>query len=209
LQDELALMQRHAGEVAERARLAREIHDTVAQELSSIRLLTRAALDAPEDPRHTLEQVEDLAARTSREVRDIIAALTPQELQDQALPSAITRVAGRFDDHIDLTVHTEDIPTLPPQHEVALLRTCQSALSNVARHANATRVTVTLTRVGDSIRLDVRDDGIGFDPESGQGYGLRFMRERLTDLGGGLDVESAPNAGTALSAHVPITRVET
>lgn len=207
LQDELALTQRHAGQVAERTRLAREIHDTVAQDLSSIRLLTRATLETGEDHRRTLEQVEQIAARTTREVREIIAALTPAELEDQALPAAIKRLSSRFEDSFDLAVHVEEIPALPPQNEVALLRTCQSALSNVLRHAAATRVAVTLTSVGESVRLDVRDDGIGFDPDSAQGYGLRFMRDRLRSVGGGLDVESSPGSGTALSAHVPIVKV--
>lgn len=207
LQDELALTQRHAGVVSERARLAREIHDTVAQDLSSMRLLSRAALDKDDGVRETLEQVERIAARTSREVREIIAALTPAELTDQALPTALTRLAGRFEPEIHVEVHVEEIPALAAETEVALLRTAQSALSNVLRHAGASRVALSLTTAGESIRLDVRDDGRGFDPASARGYGLRFMTERLTSLGGGLDVESAPGRGTALSAHVPISTV--
>ena len=207
LQDELALTQRHAGVVAERSRLAREIHDTVAQELSSIRLLTRAALERDSGFQATLEQVEQLAARSSREVREIIAALTPEELADQALPAALERLAGHFEADFLVELHVEEVPAMTVEGEVALLRMAQSALSNVRRHSRATRVALTLAVAGDSVRLDVRDDGVGFDPAAAHGYGLRFMSERLSALGGGLDVESSPGRGTALSGHVPISRV--
>lgn len=207
LQDELALTQRHAGVVAERTRLAREIHDTVAQEVSSIRLLTRAALDSGTGFQETLEQVEDLSARTTRDVREIIAALTPRELEDQALPAALKRLAARFEADFEVELHVEEIPALSVEAEGALLRMAQSALSNVRRHSRATRVALTLARAGQSVRLDVRDDGIGFDPSSAHGYGLRFMSERLGALGGGLDVESSPGRGTAISAHAPIVKV--
>jgi signal transduction histidine kinase len=116
---------------------------------------------------------------------------------------------------IEATLHADDdLPALGLDAEVALLRTAQSALANVRSHAGASRVVVTLADAGDAVRLDIVDDGIGFDATrwdaqggvSGQGggYGLRSMRARLRELGGGLDVESAPGDGTALSAHVPL-----
>ena len=93
------------------------------------------------------------------------------------------------------------------------MRTTQGALANVRRHARASRVVVSLSEIGDSVRLDIVDDGIGFDPaavsarptapESG-GYGLRSTRARLRQLGGGLDIESGQGEGTALTAHVPL-----
>jgi signal transduction histidine kinase len=104
----------------------------------------------------------------------------------------------------------EDFPVLPTAVEVALLRTAQSALANVRRHSEAGRVVVSLSAWGQDVRLDVVDDGKGFDvdavralPADG-GYGLRAIRERLRELGGGLDVESASGDGTALSAHIPL-----
>ena len=100
--------------------------------------------------------------------------------------------------------------TLPMPVEVTLLRAAQSALANVRQHSKATHVQVTLARSDDEIRLDV-DDGVGFDtqavpalPTLDGGYGLRAMRERLAELGGGLDVESEPGGGTALSVHIPV-----
>ncbi|MDN5559306.1 MAG: sensor histidine kinase, partial [Ruaniaceae bacterium] len=94
--------------------------------------------------------------------------------------------------------------------EVALLRTAQSALANVRLHAQATRVVVSLIDADDSVRLDIIDDGVGFDLNAWErsartsSYGLRFMRARLRELGGGLDVESTPGEGTAISVHLPI-----
>ncbi|HEY9424759.1 MAG TPA: ATP-binding protein, partial [Microterricola sp.] len=105
------------------------------------------------------------------------------------------------------------LPALATTVEVALLRTAQSALANVRQHAGASRVVVNLADAGDSVRLDIVDNGSGFDagawdtgPGSAGGYGLHSMRARLRELGGGLDVESAAGEGVALSAHVPLAR---
>ncbi|MHA3725221.1 sensor histidine kinase [Leucobacter sp. HY1910] len=243
LQDELALAQRQSGAMGERARIARDVHDTVAQGLSSIRLIAHAAssVSVPrgETPPGPLEQIEQLAGESLRDVRRIIAALTPAELETGALAGALERMIDRFahehgteaDDtggaaagtvggagspaaaepqarlHVD-----EALPQLPVDIEVALLRVAQSALANVRQHARAARVDVTLSAAGGEVRLDVRDDGVGFDPElepapragESSSFGLRLMRERLRDLGGGLDIESAPGEGCAISAYLPL-----
>ncbi len=217
LQEELALTQRHSGALAERARISRDIHDTIAQGLSSIALLVRAERNAPAGPSssRTLEQIEVLAADSLVDVRRIVAELTPSELQDNALAMALERLMQRFEEetgvftvlHVDAT-----LPRLPTAQEVALLRTAQSALANVRQHAEATRVVVSLLDADDTVRLDVVDDGRGFDPSDvgarsssvTSSYGLAFMRDRLRERGGGLDVESAPGEGTALSGYLPI-----
>lgn len=204
LQDELALTQRHAGKIAERTRLAQEIHDTVAQDLASTLLFLRTALEQNHNLGETLQQTERVIARASRDIREIITALTPSDLADQALPTAITRLSSRFKDHLHINLHLEDIPPLSVEKEVALLRTCQSALSNVQRHSKATRVAISLSTAGDTVLLDIRDNGQGFNPGSSQGYGLRLMNERLRSLEGTLEIESTPGAGTALSATLPI-----
>ncbi|WP_228760110.1 sensor histidine kinase [Pseudactinotalea sp. HY158] len=216
LHDELALTQRHAGRIAERTRLARDIHDTVAQGLSSISLLARATSAPAADTGRGLAQIESLARDNLEDLRRIIAALTPSELTDQALPGALARLVERFgaETGIDVSLHVDDsVPVLEARAEVALLRTAQSALGNVRRHAKASRVVLTLVDAGDLIRLDVIDDGEGFDiaatgrpraDRSGStGYGLGFMRGRLRELGGGLDVESTPGEGSAVSAYLP------
>lgn len=216
LQDELALAQRHSGAIAERARISRDIHDTIAQALSSIRLLAHAGAGRTEDPEaaRALAQVETLAGDSLADVRRIVAALVPAELEDDALASALQRMLDRAHDDAGLAVelHVDDsMPILPTEVEVALLRTAQSALANVRLHARASRVVMSLIDADDTVRLDILDDGAGFDQpaweqdaDAGSSYGLRFMRARLRELGGGLDIESTPGEGTALSIHLPI-----
>lgn len=216
LQDELALAQRHSGAIAERARISRDIHDTIAQALSSIRLLAHAGAGRTEDPdaARTLAQVETLAGDSLADVRRIVAALAPVELDDDALAAALQRMLDRIRDETGLQgeLHVDDsMPILPTEVEVALLRTAQSALANVRLHARASRVIMSLIDADDSVRLDIIDDGTGFDQpaweqdaDAGSSYGLRFMRARLRELGGGLDIESTPGEGTALSIHLPI-----
>lgn len=219
LQEELALTQRHSGAIAERTRISRDIHDTIAQGLSSIALLVRAELAPPVagNATRTLAQVEALAADSLVDVRRIVAELTPSELQDNALAAALGRMLQRFGDETGVitVLHVDEtLPVLPTSHEVALLRTAQSALANVRLHADASKVVVSLVDADDTVRLDVVDDGRGFDPADmgstassvGSSYGLVFMRDRLRERGGGLDVESTPGEGTALSGHLPMAR---
>lgn len=217
LQDELALAQRQSGAITERTRISRDIHDTVAQSLSSIRLLSHAEASRTDDPSaiRTLNQVETLASDSLADVRRIVAALVPAELENGALPAALQRMLDRS--HAETGVQTDlrvddSLPLLPTEVEVALLRTAQSALANVRLHARASRVVMSLIDADDSVRLDIIDDGNGFDVAAWEqtagsetsSYGLRFMRARLRELGGGLDIESSPGAGTAISAHLPI-----
>lgn len=224
LQDELALVQRESGAVAERTRISRDIHDTIAQALSSIRLLAHAGASRTDDADalRTLEQIETLAGDSLSDVRRIVAALAPIELEDNALPAALRRMLARAEDESGLhtALHVDEaLPALPTEVEVALLRTAQSALANVRLHAGAGRVVMSLIDSGPTVRLDLIDDGTGFDvpaweqarePGSGAAsYGLRFMRARLRELGGGLDIESTPGEGTAISAHLPIRPITT
>ncbi|MDQ0614519.1 signal transduction histidine kinase [Microbacterium sp. W4I4] len=217
LQDELALAQRQSGAIAERTRISRDIHDTIAQALSSIRLLAHAGAgrSADAEAARTLTQVETLAGDSLADVRRIVAALVPAELEGDVLAAALRRMLDRAHDEVGLQVelHVDDtLPLLPTEVEVALLRTAQSALANVRLHSGATRVVMSLVDADRTVRLDVTDDGAGFDApawekhtESGSSsYGLRFMRGRLRELGGGLDIESAPGEGTTISVHLPI-----
>ncbi|WP_254409753.1 sensor histidine kinase [Streptomyces sp. AC495_CC817] len=217
LQDELARTQRESGASAERTRVSRDIHDTVAQSVSSIGMLARSALESDTDAARTraLEQIAALAAEGLADARRIVDDLMPAELDGTALGDALRRMLQRLTEEtgIAATLHAdEDVPAPGLDAEVALLRTAQSALANVRAHSGATLVVVTLADAGDAVRLDIVDDGRGFDPSGldvpgkGGGYGLRAMRARLRELGGGLDVESAPGDGTALSAYLPLGR---
>lgn len=217
LQDELALTQRHSGMESERTRIARDIHDTVAQTLPSMRLLVHAAgaRGDPDGMRRTLGQVETLAAEAITDIRRIVAALAPAELDHGALGAALARMLQRLHDETGIAteLHIDDtLPGLPGHVEITLLRTAQSALANVRRHADAGHVAVSLIDDGDLVRLDIIDDGKGFDvgerhTSTTGGYGLDFIAGRLRELGGGLDIDSNPGAGTGLSAHLPIQQV--
>lgn len=216
-QDQLATAQRESGALAERARLARDIHDTLAQGFSSILLLARAGLvdDQHGPPRRTvLAQIESTAAENLDEARRVVHALAPAELESGSpLTAALGRLVDRLSEQTgistELVVDRSGIepPTLPTTYDVALLRLAQSALANVRQHAQAQHATVTVTFGAEAITLDVVDDGVGFDPQRAvhsSGFGLRAMRARLAELGGTVRVESAPGEGTAVVARLPL-----
>ena len=220
LHAQLAATQREAGMLSERTRLSRDIHDTLAQGLSSIVLLSRSGDVTPGDAplRDLLRRIGDVASTNLDEARRVVGALAPRDLEGASLPASLRRLLDTFNDHTGVAAELRvdgDLDGLPTSVEVALVRTLQGALANVRRHAQATRVVVSLSEAGDSVRLDVVDDGVGFDPGAVQarssrpelgGYGLRSTRARLRELGGGLDIESTPGEGTALAAHVPLRR---
>ncbi|HEY3501897.1 MAG TPA: sensor histidine kinase [Actinocatenispora sp.] len=211
--DELAASQRQAGVLAERERLAREIHDTITQSLTSILLVLRTARDA--DPtrvdarRAELDTAIAAAGSALTDTRRLVADLTPAELTGQSLPQALRRVvAGQTDPPARLHVEGEPV-AVPTPVAVALLRGAQEALANVRAHAKARRVEVTLTFLPDSISLDVLDDGIGFDPASpvgpstGTGLGLAGIHARAAEVGASTQIDAAPGHGTAVNITVP------
>ncbi|MCH0562321.1 sensor histidine kinase [Streptomyces sp. MUM 2J] len=215
---DLAEAQHAAGVLAERERLAREIHDTLAQGLSSIQLLLSAAErtlpDSSGNAARYVTQARQAAADNLVEARRFVAALTPPALEGTTLTDALRRLCATTGARHRITVRfgvTGTAVPLPTAVEVALLRVAQSALANTVRHAHATSAEVTLCHLGDHVALDVVDDGVGFapgrlpapDPESG-GFGLAAMRARLHDLGGALTVRSSPGQGTALTARLPL-----
>ncbi|MCY1145546.1 sensor histidine kinase [Actinoplanes sp. Pm04-4] len=216
LHAQLLVQAREAGVLDERQRMAREIHDTLAQGLTGILTQLQAAQQTLEGPPSTHRHVTNainLARDSLTEARRTVHAVEPDALAKAHLPEAITDVARRWSQvyDIDATLTVTGDPR--PMHadvEVALLRAAQEALANVAKHAQATRVALTLSYMEDQLTLDVRDDGIGFDPDirrapgsTDGGFGLTGMRQRVQRLAGHLDIESEPGAGTAISASVP------
>ncbi|WP_404817209.1 sensor histidine kinase [Streptomyces thermolineatus] len=215
----LAAADHAAGVMAERERLAREIHDTLAQGLSSIQLLLRAAEralpDGAGDAQEYVRQARQAAQDNLAEARRFVRALTPPGLEGSSLSAALERLCATTAAQHGLPVHfhVSGHPcALPTTHEVALLRIAQSALSNTVRHARATQAEVTLSYMDTQVALDVVDDGTGFDPAAVPppgggsdrgGFGLAAMRARTRALGGVLTVESAPGQGTALAAMLP------
>jgi signal transduction histidine kinase len=204
---ELANAQHEAGRLAERQRLAADIHDTLAQGFTSILMLIQAAqadLDGshPRASRHL-----DLAAASAREnlaeARALVADLAPAQLDGSTLPDALRRLAQAHGTEASFAMSGAPQP-LAMANEVVLLRVCQQALANVRKHANAQAVSVRLGYDPGAVRLEVCDDGGGFDPArvSG-GYGLRGMRTRVAEAGGTLSVRSEPGTGTTVTAVVP------
>lgn len=206
-----------AATAAERARLAREIHDTLAQKFAGIVTQLQAAEQAPDDAtrlRHSDAAIE-LARDGLAEARRSVQALRPAALDAMRLHDALRNVAASWSARTGIPVDfgvSGDSRTLSTDAEVALLRAAQEALANVERHAQAHRVALTVRSDRSGTRLEVRDDGCGFDPaerhgraartEEG-GYGLVAMRERIESVAGALTVESRPGHGTAVRAEVP------
>jgi signal transduction histidine kinase len=208
---ELADVSRQAGALAERQRLAGEIHDTLAQGFSSILMLIQAA-DAQVDHKPDTAHAQlALAAQTAREnladARTLVTGLASAQLEAGTLTNALRRLTERSAAELGITMSFQasgpERP-LPAATEVVLLRTGQEALANVRKHAAATTVAVRLRYAADQVQLEVTDDGVGFDPAVvNGGYGLRGMRVRLTEAGGSVTVKSAPGKGTAVRAEVP------
>ncbi|HEX3785731.1 MAG TPA: sensor histidine kinase [Pseudonocardiaceae bacterium] len=209
---ELAETSHRAGMLEERQRLSRELHDTVAQGFTSIVTHLEAAEQAmPEDAAIPHRHL-DIARRTARdslgELRRTVHALRPDLLEGATLAQALRRTAQRWSTENTTPAQvrvTGDPVELHPDTEMALLRTAQEALTNIARHARASRVVVTLSYLGDAVTLDIDDDGTGFLPAAvrSDGLGLIGMRERITAIGGQLDIETTPGEGTTIAASVP------
>ncbi|WP_430784000.1 sensor histidine kinase [Actinoplanes sp. G11-F43] len=208
---ENARLAREAGVAEERARLAREIHDTVAQGLTGIVTQLEAIGELPAEARARLDTARGLARTSLDEVRRSIDALRPGPLADARLSDAVAQTVAAWGEQYRAPAGFTATGTPLPLHsevEVTLLRAAQETLSNVGRHAGAGRVQVTLSYMEDVIVLDVRDDGAGFDPAAAGGFGLTALRQRVAALGGTVEIESAPGAGTAVSVTVPVIGVE-
>ncbi len=203
-QDKLAAASRDAGVASERERLAREIHDTIAQDLTGLVLLTqRARRDLDDGDQTSLDEqlamVEENARLALAETRALVAATAPVGLATGGIGDALDRLGARFgrETGLAVTVSATGLPVLERDTEVVLLRCAQEALANVRKHARASAASVTVTHVDGRVTLTVRDDGGGFDPTSAtDGFGLSGMRERLALVGGELRVDSAPGETT-------------
>ena len=199
--------------IEERTRIARELHDAVAQKLFSLRLTAEAAATvATRDPARAAEQVArvaELSGSALRELRSVIDALRPAELVDDGLVATLAK-------HVDVLdrVHTARVrldagilPRLPADVEDAVLRIAQEAMHNALRHGGPSMVTVRLSQVGSTLVLEVIDDGSGFDVEAAsrasRRLGLVSMRDRAAGVRGSFSVRSAPGSGTQVRLEVP------
>jgi signal transduction histidine kinase len=224
LQAQLLTQAREAGAGDERQRMAREIHDTLAQGLTGIVTQLEAAQQTGRDDERErrISNAKRLARDSLSEARRSVQALRPQALENSRLPEALADEVARWSATSGVAGEIEttgEARLLHPEIEVTLLRVAQEALANVAKHAGAVRAGVTLSYMEDVVSLDVRDDGVGFavtpagesranghlaggTPASG-GFGLIAMRQRVSRLAGQLEIESEPGAGTAVSASLP------
>ncbi|MGX6607729.1 sensor histidine kinase [Micromonosporaceae bacterium Da 78-11] len=217
---DLAAVEHRAGVMDERERLAREIHDTLAQGLSSIQLLLRAAARSLDPDREInparasdlVEQARHEAQENLAEARRFVRALTPGDLEQSTLAAALRRLCDTTSSHAGIPVPFHEVGQATPLAtpiEVALLRIAQAALGNTTQHSKASRADVTLTSMDTAVTLDIVDDGTGFDLQAAipaaraaagdGGFGLRSMKSRAAELGGVLTVESQPGHGTAVS----------
>ncbi|MFD5164114.1 HAMP domain-containing sensor histidine kinase [Streptomyces hawaiiensis] len=190
---------------SERHRIAQELHDEIGQTLTAVLLdLKRVAGQAPDPVREQLHQVQETTRASLDEIRRIARRLRPGVLEELGLTSALKSLATEFTGP-SLSVRHHIAPDLPPlgdNAELVLYRVCQESLTNAARHADATRVDLTLERTQDAVELHVRDNGRGIDGAA-EGAGIRGMRERALLIGADLILGPAPDGGTEVRLTVP------
>ncbi|HEY0473209.1 MAG TPA: sensor histidine kinase [Kribbella sp.] len=218
--DELAEAHHTAGVMAERERMAREIHDTLAQGMASIVMLAQTAAvelsrGSAEPVGARLAAIEDTARENLAEARALVAAFTPVALSGATLTEVLRRQAERFaaetgvDVQVSLDLPDDEVAALPQGQQVVLLRAAQESLANVRKHAGATSVLIRLGMSADGVGIEIRDDGTGFEPEApATGFGLAAMRGRVEESGGTVQVESAPGQGTRVQVLIPATGQE-
>ena len=197
--------------VEERQKLARELHDSVSQALYGIAIgLHTARIQLDRDPLELPESLDyllSLAQAALAEMRALIFELRPESLEREGLVAALARQGAALQARHDMIVQADlcQEPALPLKAKKELYRIAQEALHNTVKHARASKVDLVLHRTANAVILEVGDDGVGFDPlGSFPGHlGLRSMQERVSHLGGMLQIESAPGQGTRLLAQVP------
>lgn len=197
----------------EARRIARNLHDIAGHLLTAVHLrLEEVAEMLPPPAQEHLQVARDQLCQAEEQLRQLSHELRSPILDDLGLEPALNFLTQGFAARADLKITVEGTigERLPPEVETVLYRSIQEALSNVAKHARATRVWITLQRVPEEMHCTVKDDGIGFDPRAfsprpvAGGIGLLSIRERLAELGGTLEITSAPRQGTELHMRVPL-----
>jgi signal transduction histidine kinase len=212
-QEQLAALSRDAGASGERERLAREIHDTIAQDLTGLVMTAQRGLrelragnsDAVE---RQLTVLEENARNALAETRALVASGAAVGVDGGGLAIALRRLAERFEREtgIAVAVEADEGATLDRDGEVVLLRCAQEALANVRKHSTATIATLTLVLTAGRVDLSITDDGAGFDPDrTSTGFGLAGLRDRLALVRGTLRITASPDGGTTLVASLPRT----
>lgn len=196
-----------AAQEAERKRVAQELHDGVGQTLTALLLqLNRLVALLPEQHRESVREAQEAARSSLDETRRIARELRPEALDDLGLASALAALAARFSEHAGIPVRRsiEPLPPLGPDVELVLYRVAQECLTNVARHAGASRVELELREAGPAVELRVADDGRGLGASASDGTGIRGMRERAMLVGGTLSVGNRDGGGVEIRLEVPV-----
>jgi two-component system, NarL family, sensor histidine kinase LiaS len=190
---------------AERARIAREVHDAISQHLFALRMIT-AGMRRADPGNRQARVIERISEEALRDMQALLAELRPVGLDGGGLAPALQEICGAYHDRLGVTVDASlDDVTVPQPVEHALLRITQEACANAVRHGNARRLAVSMSRQDGHVELAVRDTGTGFDPAAPHaGSGLAHIRDRVAELGGTVDIDSAPGRGAALTVRVPV-----
>lgn len=190
---------------AERARIAREIHDAISQHLFGLRMIA-AGMRRADPGNQQARAIECISEEALRDMQALLAELRPASLDGAGLAPALQEICAAYHDRLGVTVEASlDDVTVPAPVEHALLRITQEACTNAVRHGNARRLTVSMTRQDGHVELAVRDTGTGFDPAAPHaGSGLAHICDRAAELGGTVDIDSAPGRGAALTVRVPV-----
>jgi signal transduction histidine kinase len=190
---------------AERARIAREIHDTISQHLFALRMIA-AGMSRSDPGNQQANAIERISEDALRDMQMLLIELRPASLDSAGLAPALREICTAYRDRLGVTIVASlDDVTVPAPVEHALLRITQEACTNAVRHGNSGQLTVSMTGQNGHIELSVRDDGTGFDPAAPHpGSGLAHIRDRVTELGGTVDIDSAPGRGAALTVRVPV-----
>jgi two-component system, NarL family, sensor histidine kinase LiaS len=190
---------------AERARIAREIHDAISQHLFALRMIA-AGMRRADPGNQQARAIERISEEALRDMQALLVELRPACLDGAGLTPALQEICAAYHDRLGVTVDASlDDVTVPAPVEHALLRITQEACTNAVRHGNARRLAVSMTRQDGHVELAVRDTGTGFDPAAPHaGSGLAHIRDRVAELGGTVDIDSTPGRGAALTVRVPV-----
>lgn len=208
----LLMTRQQLAAMEERNQLARDLHDSVKQNLAAATLQISAAQNLietrPDAAKLALHRAENLALQSQQELTNVILELRPAALHEKDLIAALEDYLQQWQQQNHLTIefsHSENL-NLSFSQELTLFRIVQEALANVIRHSGATHINVALCGDNREAILAVQDNGRGFDPRglNSTGFGLKSMRDRLEEIGGRLEIKSSPGQGTRLSAHLPL-----
>jgi signal transduction histidine kinase len=207
---DLMRVEREAGRLTERQRIARDIHDTLAQHFTSIIMhLSAAKHSNPGAVQSEVQQAEDAAREGLDEIRRIVWDMQPEQFENASLIEAVEELAARWsaENNIQVKMKVTGNPrSLTSSTETALLRISQEAMQNINKHAQAKNVNITFSFMEDIFVMDIADDGLGFDPSKiKNGFGMRTMRDRAEELNGTLNIESERGTGTAIAVSIPVS----